>query len=248
VRTRGAESVLDNPVWHALTGTQGGLGTVTARAGRFDPDVAPFGAFAAEPTDGDWHEIARLSGSVNRVAIVGGVGTLPPDLDATWRIGAAQMLLEEAERIEGSHEEAEGAEEVVPLGPGDADEMLELVALARPGPFLPRTVEFGGYLGIRWNGVLIAMAGERLRPPGFAEISAVATHPDHRKHGHGRRLVHSVADAIVQRGDRPFLHVAHENEAAMRLYRSMGFTTRRDMEFTVVEGPAATVGERAQPE
>jgi ribosomal protein S18 acetylase RimI-like enzyme len=245
---QGGGPVLDNPVWYALAGAQRGLGSVTRRAARFDADVAPFGAFAAEPTREDWGEMGRLTGSVNRVAIVGGrIGDLPADLSASWSIGTAQMVLEDAALPAGTDEESDGADDVVRLGPDDVEAMLELVELARPGPFLRRTVEFGGYFGIRRNGRLVAMAGERMRPPGFAEISAVATHPDHRRRGLGSRLVRLVADAVVRRGERPFLHVAHENETAMRLYRSMGFATRCDIEFTVVEGSGQR-DESAQPD
>jgi ribosomal protein S18 acetylase RimI-like enzyme len=242
-------SVLDNPVWFALTGLQYELGTVTASAARFDADVAPFGAFLGEPTTEDWREMTRLTGSVNRVAIVGGVaGDLPPGLSATWSIGTAQMVLRDAVVSPGTPAETVGVDRVLPLGPSDIDEMLELVELARPGPFLRRTVEFGGYLGIRRDGQLVAMAGERMRPPGYAEVSAVATHPAHRGRGLGSRLVRAVSNAIGRRGEQPFLHVAHENETAIRLYTALGFTTRRDVEFTVVEGPSDTVGESAQPD
>jgi ribosomal protein S18 acetylase RimI-like enzyme len=247
--TTAAGAVLDNPVWHALTGPQSGLGTVATRAARFDADVASFGAFFASPSAGDWREMTRLTSRVNRVVIVGGlVGDLPPGWASTWNIGTAQMVLENAADLDGSHEESGGTEEVVPLGPSDIDEMLELVDLARPGPFLRRTVEFGGYVGVRRGEELVAMVGERMRPPGYAEISAVATHPDHRGQGLGTRLVRAVSSAIVERGEQPFLHVAHENENAMRLYASLGFVTRRDIEFTVVEGPSAGDEESAQPE
>ncbi len=240
-------SVLDNPVWHALTGVQRDLGAVAGGAARFDGTVAPFGAFLGAPTAEDWREMTRLSGSVNRVAIVGGsTGSLPAGWSATWSIGTAQMVL--AGPPVGSHEESGGTEEVVPLSAADTDEMLELVDLARPGPFLRRTVEFGGYFGIRRDGRLVAMAGERMRPPGFAELSAVATRPGWRGRGLGTRLVRTVADAIAQRGERPFLHVAHENQTALRLYTAMGFTTRRDIEFTVVEGPSELDEESAQPD
>jgi ribosomal protein S18 acetylase RimI-like enzyme len=242
-----APSVLDNPVWFALTGVQRDLGTVAARAARFDGTVAPFGAFLGTPTTEDWGEMTRLSGSANRVAIVGGsTGSLPPGWSATWSIGTAQMVLDGSPV--GTHDESGGTEEVVPLGAQDIEEMLELVELARPGPFLRRTVEFGGYFGIRRGGRLVAMAGERMRPAGYAEISAVATHPEWRGRGLGTRLVRTVANTIARRGERPFLHVAHENRTAMRLYTAMGFTTRRDIEFTVVEGPTELDEESAQPE
>ena len=118
--------------------------------------------------------------------------------------------------------------------------MLALVGETRPGPFLSRTVEFGGYLGIRREGRLIAMAGERLRLVGFTEISAVATHPDHRRQGLAELLVRSVADAIIGRDETPFLHVAVDNAAAIRLYQSMGFVQRRTVSFVIVQAPYST--------
>ena len=224
------------------------LGTTATRAARLDSDVAPFGAFPSPPAHDDWEEMARLTGSVPRVAIVGEVGPLPPGWTATVERRHCPDGPRGADADHRHPDEAEGADEVVPLGPTDVDEMLELVDLARPGPFLRRTVEFGGYLGIRRDGRLIAMAGERMRPPGFAEVSAVATHPDHRTRGLGSRLIRSVAAAVaVERGDRPFLHVAHENETARRLYASMGFAAS-DIEFTVVEVSPAPRGCSARPD
>jgi ribosomal protein S18 acetylase RimI-like enzyme len=128
---------------------------------------------------------------------------------------------------------------VVALGDEDVADMLALVAEARPGPFLSRTIEFGGYVGIRRRGRLVAMAGERLRPPGWAEVSAVATHPAHRRQGLAERLIRTVASAIADRGERPFLHAAAGNTNAIRLYESLGFTVRATVRFTVVEAPPA---------
>ncbi|MBP2038972.1 putative GNAT family acetyltransferase [Streptomyces avidinii] len=125
-----------------------------------------------------------------------------------------------------------GAEpEAVPLGRADVPEMLELVGLTRPGPFLDRTVELGTYLGIRHEGRLVAMAGERMRPAGWSEISAVCTHPDHLGRGLAGRLVRAVAAAARERGDSPFLHAAASTTGAIRLYGAMGFTLRRSPVF-----------------
>jgi predicted GNAT family acetyltransferase len=126
-----------------------------------------------------------------------------------------------------------------PLGNDDVPEMLELVAAAQPGPFLSRTVEFGGYVGVRHEGRLIAMAGERMRPDGHAEISAVATHPAHRRQGLGESLVRTVAAGILGRGEIPFLHVATDNSRAIALYERLGFTVRREVAILVVEAPTA---------
>lgn len=117
--------------------------------------------------------------------------------------------------------------------------MLDLVARTQPGPFLPRTHEMGTYLGIRRGGALVAMAGERLRPPGWSEISAVCTDPAHRGLGLGSRLVRAVGAVIRERGDVPFLHATATNTAAVRVYEGLGFTLRRTVEFAAFRVPAA---------
>jgi predicted GNAT family acetyltransferase len=109
--------------------------------------------------------------------------------------------------------------------------MLRLAALTKPGPFLPRTVELGGYLGIRRDGELVAMAGERFRPQGWTEISAVCTDPAWRGHGFASRLTRAVAAGIAARGDIPFLHAIGTNTTAIRLYKELGFAHRRDIKF-----------------
>ena len=115
--------------------------------------------------------------------------------------------------------------------------MLELVARTEPGPFGPETYRMGRYLGIRRGGALIAMAGERLRPPGWTEISAVCTDPAFRGQGLAARLVGAVCAGIVQRGERPLLHVLASNQSAIALYERLGFVVRRSLQFEVVEAP-----------
>jgi len=115
--------------------------------------------------------------------------------------------------------------------------MLDLVARTEPGPFRKRAVELGRYLGIRRDGQLVAMAGERLRPRGWVEISAVCTDERFRGRGLGSRLVRAVGAGIVERGELPMLHASAENVNAIRLYESMGFVFRRDREFLRVRTP-----------
>ena len=115
--------------------------------------------------------------------------------------------------------------------------MTELVRLTRPGPFRPRTIEMGTYVGIRRNGRLIAMGGERLSPPGYTEISAVCTDPDHRGLGLASRLVLDLAHRIRARGDIPILHADARNVGAIRLYEQLGFVVRREVLFQIVTAP-----------
>ncbi|GAA3494576.1 hypothetical protein GCM10019016_016760 [Streptomyces prasinosporus] len=120
---------------------------------------------------------------------------------------------------------------MVELGADSVPELLDLVARTAPGPFRPRTHELGTYLGVRVDGTLVAMAGERLRPPGWTEISTVCTAPDARGQGHAARLVSALVARIVVRGERPFLHVAETNTGAIALYERLGFRTRRQVTF-----------------
>ena len=232
---------LDNPVWSALTGPQRHLGVALDLSARFRSDVAPFGAFSAPPTEAHWAELAMLTGPGGLVAVTGLHGTPPGDWSDIVEIPGVQMVCERPMAFEPPTSRPTGAEdpaeEVVALGDGDVEDMLTLVGLARPGPFLPRTIEFGGYVGIRRDGELVAMAGERLRPPGWTEISAVATHPDHRGQGLGTVLVRAVVASVVRRGERPFLHAAADNTVAIRLYRELGFSVCRETLFVVASAP-----------
>ncbi|MFF7981565.1 GNAT family N-acetyltransferase [Streptomyces sp. NPDC007901] len=136
------------------------------------------------------------------------------------------MLVDPGATVVDTALRAEPDPDAVRLGPGDVPEMPDLVARTEPGPFRRGTVEMGTYLGIRHRGRLIAMAGQRLRPPGWTEISAVCTDPDHRGRGLATRLVRAVAAGIRDRGDTPFLHAAPGNATAIPLYESIGFTER----------------------
>ena len=119
-----------------------------------------------------------------------------------------------------------------------------LVELTRPGPFWVRTVELGDYFGVFAGDDLIAMAGERLRVPGFCEISAVCTHPDWRGRGLAAGLTALVAERILERGDTPFLHHAADNDPARRVYEALGFVFRRAVEWSVVSSPSRRPGQR----
>ena len=128
--------------------------------------------------------------------------------------------------------------EILELGPSDVPEMMELTALTKPGPFGKRTHELGSYLGIRHNGKLVAMAGERLKVPGYTEVSAVCTHPEHTGRGYARILMMEVMQRIRSRGETPFLHVRGDNVRAIELYERLGFSQRVLLHFAVLRKDA----------
>ncbi|MFJ9339287.1 GNAT family N-acetyltransferase [Streptomyces sp. NPDC101733] len=226
--TTGSTAPLDNPVWEALNGPHRGFAERLGRAARYLPSANPFAALRDPDDPAAWADLAALAGPGATVWLTG-LLTPPSDWETVLSIPGVQL--------DGRAVRVEAAPEAVRLGPEDVAEMTALVELTEPGPFLPRTVELGTYLGIRRGGRLVAMAGERMKPPGWTEISAVCTHPDHRGEGLAGRLVRAVGAGIRERGDVPFLHAAASNVNAVRLYESMGFVLRREPAFIGVRAP-----------
>ncbi|MEU6548270.1 GNAT family N-acetyltransferase [Streptomyces sp. NPDC046859] len=222
--------VLDNPAWAALTGPHAHFVERVGRAARYPRDVAPFHAVTDEDDPRAWADLATLVGPGGSAAVRG--VSEPPIGWELVQTGQGVQLVDTGLR-------AEPDPEAVRLGPADVPEILDLVARTRPGPYLPRTVELGTYLGIRHRGRLIAIAGERLHPPGWSEISAVCTDPDHRGRGLATRLVRAVAAGIKERGEQPFLHASATNTDAIRLYESLGFTLRCRTVFSLVRNTGA---------
>lgn len=231
-----APSSLDNPVWAALNGPQASFAQGGALARRYDPAVSPFAGFpaAAFTSAGldprPWEEMRDLIGADATLLLTERPAVLPPGWQVEASIPGVQM-------IATTELKDEPEREAIALGAVDVPEMLDLVDRTKPGPFLPRTHELGAYLGIRSGPRLIAMAGERMHPPGATEISAVCTDSDFRGSGLARRLVNAVAHGIRQRGENPFLHAAGSNVNAIRLYQAMGFAVRREVTFVLLRTP-----------
>ncbi|MFF5015222.1 GNAT family N-acetyltransferase [Streptomyces sp. NPDC001165] len=215
--------VLDNPALASLTGPHAHFAERRGRVRRYPLDVSPWSALPSEPDADDWADLAALAGPGTEVPLAGYCGEVPDGWEVTFRVEGVQLVDEGLAAAPDA--------EAVRLGPADVPEMLELVARAQPGPFLPRTIEMGTYLGIRREGTLIAMAGERLHPPGWTEISAVCTDPAFRGEGLATRLILAVAHGIRERGETPFLHASARNTNAIRLYESLGFRLRRRTAF-----------------
>ena len=87
-----------------------------------------------------------------------------------------------------------GRRRIEKLGEADAADMLELATLTKPGPFTLKAQALGDFWGIRENGRLIAMAGERLKQDGLTELSGVCVHPDFQGKGLGRLMTLYAAE------------------------------------------------------
>jgi ribosomal protein S18 acetylase RimI-like enzyme len=219
---------LDNPIWAALTGPLAHHAEIRGDAARFDPGISLFTAIGS---DAGWDDLAALLGPDTEAHISGPFLDPPPGWGPLESYAGVQLV--------GFGVHGQPDPEVVPLTAADNPEVLDLVARTRPGPFRDRTIELGGYLGIRDGGALVAMAGERLRVPGFTEISAVCTDPAYRGRGLAARLSLAVAANIQERGDTPFLGALTANTGAVRLYERLGFKVRREVVFGSVRTPAA---------
>ncbi|KWA00681.1 GNAT family N-acetyltransferase [Burkholderia territorii] len=218
---------LDNAVWHALTGEQHRFAVGDARARRFAPALAPFAGMPDRSP-------AAFDALHGLIATHGPAALVTPDeiptptgFSVIRRAVLHQMIWRGT--LDGVH-----PLEHVRLTAADVPEMLELIAATEPGPFGPRTVEFGGYIGVRRQGRLVAMAGQRLRVDGHAEISAVCVDAAFRGQGLAAGLIRSLIAAIRARAETPFLHVLTSNQGAIERYRALGFETRRDMHLLVL--------------
>lgn len=224
--------VLDNPAWHALTGPHASFAIGNDLVRRYDPEVAPFVAVRTWDDPHVWQALAELVGPGAEIGLSGADSTLPPGWTELGSGAGVQLVQTDALRPRPD-------DEAVVLTPDDADDMIAIVQRNQPGPFRPRTYELGRYIGIRREGRLVAMAGERMHPEGWTEISAVAVDADHRRQGLASRLVLDIAFHIQERGDRALLHAAASNVGAIAAYEQLGFALRRVTTFSSVRTPVS---------
>ena len=224
------DAVLDNAAWSSLTGPHAAFAIGGGPARRYPDDVAPFVAVRTWDDPAVWDALREIVDAGEQFGLSGFDGELP----AGWEfVGGGDGV----QLIETPVLSTRPDEEAVELGADDVDDMLAIVARNQPGPFRPRTHELGRYIGIHRGGRLVAMAGERLHPAGWTEISAVAVDEDHRRQGLASRLVLDVAFHIQQRGDRALMHAAASNTGAIAAYERLGFALRRRTRFSSVRAP-----------
>ena len=227
----GDESALDNAPWHSLTGPHARFAIGGDLVRRYPDDVAPFVAVRTWSDPHVWDALLDLVGPGAEVGLSGYDGDVPAGWEFTGS-GAGVQLVQTPALSPRPDDEA------VELDARDVDDMLHLVARNQPGPFRPRTYELGRYIGIHRGGRFIAMAGERLHPEGWTEISAVAVDAEHRRQGLASRLVLDAAFHIQQRGDRALMHAAATNTGAIAAYERLGFALRRRNRFASVRTPS----------
>ncbi|WP_322105559.1 GNAT family N-acetyltransferase [Paraburkholderia sp. J41] len=222
---------LDDVTWNALTGPHRAFAEGGGRVLRYPGAVAPF----ASMTDTLPSSFDALHALVQRHGVAA-LTTLepvaPPETLTVVRQAKLVQMVWQGKAMEGA------ATGYVRLDASDVQDMIALTTLAQPGPFGTRTVELGDYFGIRNEGRLVAMAGERMKLDRFTEISAVCVDPAYRGQGLAAGLMKRLIETIGRRGETPFLHVLTTNHGAIALYRMLGFVERREMHLTVLDAAA----------
>ncbi|GGF08060.1 GNAT family N-acetyltransferase [Hymenobacter cavernae] len=226
------EHILDNPIWNALlTGNQH-LAIGNEQARYLPKDIGAFAGLSnySGSAFASLYEISPFGAPA--VLFTAGAVTIP----ASWKILVQKDLLQMV--YQSPTAPALGRTELVALHDQDIPAMRTLTALTNPGPFLARTIVFGSYYGIFQDGQLVAMAGQRLQPTPYTEISAVCTHPDYTGKGYAAQLMRHQIGLILAAGHTPFLHVFADNANACALYEKLGFQTRRQLQVYVLEKQA----------
>ncbi|WP_423605720.1 GNAT family N-acetyltransferase [Sphingomonas sp. MS122] len=221
---------LDRPVWTALSGRQAGFAAGNARAWRYRPEINILAA-AADDSPEALAALAALVPPGGKIATVEAAETaVPPGLAVAKQAMLVQMVAERPAPPDPI--------DYLDLGDAEAPEMVALATLTEPGPFVEATHRLGEFIGVRVDGQLVAMAGERMRAPGLTEVSAVCTHPDWRGRGYAGKLMRVVMARIAARGEMPFLHSYATNGGAIALYEKLGFRVRREVIATFLEREA----------
>ncbi len=234
---------LDRPVWNALTSArQASLAVGADGALRLAPG---YGVFVAS-VDQSPESLTAISALDQPEGLLATVEAerppVPPGLTVLKEAVLTQMVLADLTPAK-AHDIA-----IESLAEADAPAMLTLATLTEPGPFFDKTHRLGDFFGVKQDGRLLAMAGERLKPDGFTEVSGVCAHPDARGRGYAGALMRAVIARILARGETAFLHSYADNAGAIALYRSLGFTIRAQMQMRMLVQGDLAKGDLAKAE
>jgi len=217
------ERALDNPFWSSLTTGHAHFAQGGTLARRYPADISPIAGLAA-PERANVTALETVVGVGDDMATVARLlPKLPPHWEILYESRITQMIRSDRKSL------PEGDLDATTLDAADVPEMLRLVELTKPGPFRPRTIELGTYIGARLSGRLVAMAGERLWIDDLREVSAVCTHPDVQGRGYARALIGRVVNRMLREGQTPLIHVESANRRAIDLYRTLGFVPRTEL-------------------
>jgi predicted GNAT family acetyltransferase len=223
------DHLLDNPAWNALqTGNQQ-LAFGSADVKYFDKAVSPFIGLRNN-TDDNFRELYELLPHDGPIVFI---SPIEREMPAGWQvlqhIPCYQMV------YNGQVKDIQKDIELTPLRDEHIPQMLSLTKLTNPGPFAARTINFGHYYGVFDGDKLVAMTGQRMNALPYVEISAVCTHPDYLGKGYAQQLLNFHINRIIAAGNIPMLHVRHDNDRAVDVYKKVGFQIRREINFYIIK-------------
>ncbi|TAL87500.1 MAG: GNAT family N-acetyltransferase [Rhodanobacter sp.] len=222
-RQKVMDTTLDNPCWASLHSRHRELAQVCGEVARYPTDHAPFLGVASADVDVS-KALPALVEADETVWLLG----VAPRAPQAWLLQPYDPL---AQLVCPAPIPPIDGPQVIALSAVHLADVLALTGLVYPHYFRPRTMALGRYFGIYQDGRLAAMIGERLGTETTREISAVCTHPDFHGRGYARRLVALLSNDIRAHGGVPFLHVSHQNQRAMRMYRQLGYRHRCEIGF-----------------
>ncbi|TCC94331.1 GNAT family N-acetyltransferase [Pedobacter frigiditerrae] len=221
--------LLDNPIYNALSSAHHPISLGSKVVKYYFPSFASFAGLKDNST-ANFEELYQIS-EPESFFIVFSIKAL--EISNQWKLIREINMFQ---LVYGHQTVPTGDEsEFVDLNETHVDEMIALVQLTEPGPFLEKTIDFGNYTGIFENGKLVSMAGHRFNPTPYTEVSAVCTHPNHLGKGYAYNLLREQIKRILAKNEIPFLHVRDDNEGAIKLYQKLGFKIRTSMIAYVIK-------------
>jgi len=223
------QHLLDNPIYNALISAHQSISLGTKEVRYYLPSYASF-AGLKDNSATNFEELYQISEPESFFIVF---SLKPLEISNQWKlikqIDMFQLVYEH--QIVPTGDESE----FIDLNETHVDEMIALVQLTEPGPFLTKTIDFGNYTGVFEDGKLASMAGHRFNPTPYTEVSAVCTHPKYLGKGYAYRLLREQIKRILSKNEMPFLHVRDDNEGAIKLYQKLGFEIRTDMIAYVIK-------------
>lgn len=221
--------MLDNPIYHALITNHHGFSKGAENIKYYHREVASFAGMKTY-TEADFLKLHEQLPD-NGVFIVFSPEVLA--IPEPWK------LIREIDMLQFVYEHNDVPNQQLEISLADlnekhVEEMMELVALTQPGPFLSKTINLSNYTGVFENGRLAAMAGHRFHPGHYIEVSAVCTHPDFLGKGYAYAIIREQVKRILEKSQTPFLHVRQDNAGAIKLYEKLGFSRRAKLQAYVL--------------
>jgi ribosomal protein S18 acetylase RimI-like enzyme len=221
------ELMLSNPFWFALRTEHARFAIGNDRVLRYPFDVLPFAGLENYSAE----QVSALGALLRPGETIYVAADSVAEVDELPEVSDLPGLQLHFSGTSNPFDPQIVGAEIRKLRPDEASSMMSLTDIAFPGFFRQRTYELGSYLGVLCNGLLVAMAGERIALPGIREVSAVCTHPDYTGNGYATALIQHLLRSHAERGLKSFLHVAEQNKRAVSLYQHLGFVTAGSIHF-----------------